>query len=87
MHETKLGLCSSSDTRPLRISLEPWGEDYTFAPGTRVIVLARGRGTPPWFDVWLQDDGITLVAIEGSVEGWAVFDEGRRVQCGYGRTT
>ena len=86
MFVSKLELRSFSQTRPLILSLEPWGEDYTFAPDRTATILARGAGPEaPWFSVWSADDGVTFVSIEGEVAEWEVWDADVRVECGHGR--
>jgi len=73
--------------RPLVLSIEPWGEDYTFRGAAKVAaVTATSNGADaPWFHVHVDRDGVLLVFLEGAVDAWQVFEDGRPVECGHGR--
>jgi hypothetical protein len=81
----KLGVINSCDSAgPRVVYVEPWGEDYTLRPGEELVIVATGRASPPWFNV-VEYDGATSVYIEGHCPGFAVYQDGRRVECGHNR--
>jgi hypothetical protein len=72
--------------RPLVLSIEPWGEDYTFRSGCTVELSATPNGAePPWFHVRAEREGVLMVFVEGAVDAFQVSEDGRPVPCGHGR--
>jgi hypothetical protein len=70
---------------PLVLSIEPWGEDYTFRSNATIEVRAWNSGAePPWFHLHLHPLAVWMVYPENA-EGFAVFEGGVRVECGHGR--
>jgi hypothetical protein len=68
--------------RPLVLSIEPWGEDYTFRSDAVVEIVATGAA---WFHVHVAASGVYQVYLEGDVETFQVLEGGVPVQCGHGR--
>jgi hypothetical protein len=81
----KIGVRNSPDSSCSRVVyVEPWGEDYTLRPGEQLEIIARGGASPPWFHV-VESDGVTSVYVEGDGEDFAVWQDGRRIECGHNR--
>ncbi len=67
---------------PLDVSLEPWGDYVSLAPGTACDVVAHGEQEPAgpqgWLNVVAGDKEITVWA-EGGIAGLSVFRAGKLV--------
>ena len=77
-------------TKPRRILIEPWGEDYWLFPGDEFEIKVIGKEGTPYFTV-VEADEYTQVYIEtivtdlGNLADFEVFHNGEKVVCGYQR--
>ncbi|HZS92977.1 MAG TPA: hypothetical protein VFE42_36495 [Chloroflexota bacterium] len=73
---------SNARTVDMPFYLEPWGEEYTLAPGAVIEVLAEG---PPGasLEVELADDHITVYGWPGSVV--TLYQDGAELGAGGGK--
>lgn len=51
--------------RPMKIALEPWGEEYDIPAGATVQVLARGPEGDS-LEIWRDDERVTVYAWPGA---------------------
>jgi hypothetical protein len=72
------------DGSTVTVWLEPLGEDYTLLTGESLEIVATRTGLTPWFDVGNVESGLTVV-IEGGPQAFAVYQNGRQLQCGHNR--
>ncbi|MEM7036200.1 MAG: hypothetical protein AAF570_04400 [Bacteroidota bacterium] len=83
MTSTKFILENQTDS-PLRLLLEPWGEDYTLVKG-EVFSLQYGEDEEVLVQTQIRKDGVVLYVEKGDYPV-GVFVDGAEVGCGYGKS-
>lgn len=81
----KISISNDSD-KPLLISLEPWGEDYTLLAKEEVEIIAQDCGDDFYYSVVYYDDFVAVYAEGGRRNEYLrVYIKGIELQCGYNR--
>jgi len=71
--------------KPLVLSLEPWGEDYTLKIDEEVEIIAKDCSKDFYFSIVPHNDYMAVYA-EGSGNDYPrVYSNGVEVECGYNR--
>ena len=71
--------------KPLLLSLEPWGEDYTLREKEEVEIIAEDCGADFHFEVVYETDYIAVYPGGSGNEYPRVFSNGVELDCGYNR--
>jgi len=80
----KIVIDNNSD-KPLTISLEPWGEDYTLRAKEAVEIITEDCGQDFHFSIVYEVDYIAVYAEGNDNEYPRVYKNGEEVECGYNR--
>ncbi|HEY8562760.1 MAG TPA: hypothetical protein VIL74_20450 [Pyrinomonadaceae bacterium] len=79
-------LISNDSERPLLISLEPWGEDYTLLAKEEVEIIAADCPDDFHYNVVYYNDFIAVYVEGGSGNEYPrVYRKGVELKCGYNR--
>ncbi|MCC6301745.1 MAG: hypothetical protein IT489_02975 [Gammaproteobacteria bacterium] len=72
---------------PLVLYVEPWGHDFTLAPGQTFTLVASSEVDMPYFAQSIQGGaGDVAVYLEGPNDiSFAVLEGQRELACGHGR--
>jgi len=86
MAKTEKLLITNDSDKPLLISLEPWGEDYTLLAKEEVEIIARDCRDDFHYNVVYYNDFVA-VYVEGGKgdEHPGVYCQGIKLQSGYNR--
>lgn len=71
----------NSQSREIRLYIEPWGEEYTMPAGATFAVVARGP-EEDYLEVVFEDDSVTVWGWTGSVVN--VYHDGVQLDAGTG---
>ena len=78
-------MISNDFVKPLLLSLEPWGEDYTLKVNETVEIIAKDCSEDFYFHIAPKTDYWAVYA-EGSGNDYPrVYSNGIEVDCGYNR--
>ena len=67
MKEKFSHIVRNDSLEPLRLYLEPWGEEYTIQPGAELTFSVSGNPSPPCLETEFTSDHISLYGPTGSV--------------------
>jgi hypothetical protein len=75
---------SNNTKKPLLLSLEPWGEDYTLLEQEEVEIIADDCGENFHYQVVFHENFVAVWA-DGGNEYPKVYKNGEELDCGYNR--
>jgi hypothetical protein len=86
MAKTERILITNDSDKPLLISLEPWGEDYTLVSKEEVEIIAGNCGEDFYFNVVYYNDFVAVYVEGGKGDEYPrVYSKGIELSCGYNR--
>ncbi len=85
MNKTEKLLISNNSNKPLLISLEPWGEDYTLKLKEEVEIIADDCEKDFYYHVVYENNYVAVYAEGKGNEYPRVYSKGVELECGYNR--
>ena len=86
MKKTEKIVITDYSDKPLILSREPWGEDYTLKPEEKFEISGEDCGDGFYYDVCCENDYIAVWADGGKADEYpGVYSAGVELQCGYNR--